>query len=132
MLTPERVQVPVPLAVTARLPPPAPLAIALLTLLLFELPLNCSVLVLPLVAEPVMLVSVKAAVVGFKVVVLLPVGLKVAAPKASTAEPLVTFVPCVILSVFAPIFKVPKVCVMPAPAVARSETMVVVPVTVVL
>ena len=129
---PERVQVPVPLVVTARLPPPAPLAIALLTLLLFELPFNCKVFVLLLVAEPVMLVSASPAVVGFKIVVLLAVGLKVAAPKASTAEPLVTLAPCVILRVFAPMVKVPKVCVIPAPAVARSEIMVVVPVTVVL
>ena len=87
---------------------------------------------MPVVALPVTLVAVMLAVVALNVVITPAVEFNVTAPKATTGEPLVTLLPAVIVNVLLPMLKVPNVCVMPAPLVARSDLIVTAPVTVVL
>ena len=88
-----------------------------------------------------LLVMVRAVVPSFKapsvssvpdagVNVALPV--KVVAPKVNPAVPLETLAPEASDKVFAPMFNVPHVCVMPAPLAARLELIVTLPPTVVL
>ena len=71
-----------------------------------------------------------SSVLAAGVNVALPVS--VVAPNVSPAVPLVTLLPAVRLSVCTPMFSGPSVCVIPAPLVARSETIVEVPPTFVL
>ena len=61
-----------------------------------------------------------------------PLAENVEVPNVSPTVPLDTLLPAVRLSVCAPMFSVPSVCVIPAPLVARSETIVEFAVTVVL
>ena len=129
VLLPFNAQVPVPFNVSATVPPVAPFAIAPLITLVFALPSNCRVSAT--LAAPVNVVNVKPAVVGVNVVV--PAAVKVVTPNATSGVPPETLPPAVIFNVFAPMFNVPNVCVIPAElAVALSDSIVVVPVTVVL
>ena len=57
---------------------------------------------------------------------------RVVAPNVTPAVPLFTFAPIAVLNVFPPMDNVPNVCVTPAPALTRSETIVAFPEIVVL
>ena len=112
---------------------PLPLMVSVPAVLVFKppdkvaLPAPETVSALPV---PVTLPSVnKVPLAGEKVEV---VPVSVVAPKVRPAVPLLTFAPLLIVKVFVPMLKVPRVCVMPAPLLAKSEVIVALPPTVVL